>query len=184
MAVLRQLPTGFQKMGRDEFRKAIQATIDAANKRLKRLEESKMISPAYQSAMSSGGKFTLRGKNRNELIKEGARAIAFINMKTSTVKGARSYENSFISKLSNKAKGITDDQRAALFDGFRKIEQISPVGLNLYGSDRLIRLLADSIVDNNNDFSDMMQNALRELEKEYETAQMDYLSQLGDIWDL
>ena len=71
-------------------------------------------------------------------------------------------------KLSNKAKDITNDQRKVLFDSFRKLQQISPVGLNIYGSDRLIRMLADEVTDNKYSFEVTMQKALKELESEYE----------------
>lgn len=166
--VAKQLPQNFEKMKRDELAKQLQPTIDAANKRLKRLEGLKTLSPALNSVMESGGKFSIRGKSRNEVLKEASRAIAFINMKTSTVSGAKQFEKGFAAKLSNKAKDITNDQRKVLFDSFRKLQQISPVGLNIYGSDRLIRMLADEVTDNKYSFEVTMQKALKELESEYE----------------
>ena len=166
--VAKQLPQNFEKMKRDELAKQLQPTIDAANKRLKRLEGLKTLSPALNSVMESGGKFSIRGKNRNEVLKEASRAIAFINMKTSTVSGSKQFEKGFAAKLSNKAKDITNDQRKVLFDSFRKLQQISPVGLNIYGSDRLIRMLADEVTDNKYSFEVTMQKALKELEQEYE----------------
>ena len=166
--VAKQLPQNFEKMKRDELAKQLQPTIDAANKRLKRLEGLKTLSPALNSVMESGGKFSIRGKNRNEVLKEASRAIAFINMKTSTVSGSKQFEKGFAAKLSNKAKDITNDQRKVLFDSFRKLQQISPVGLNIYGSDRLIRMLADEVTDTKYSFEVTMQKALKELESEYE----------------
>lgn len=166
--VAKQLPQNFEKMKRDELAKQLQPTIDAANKRLKRLEGLKTLSPALNSVMESGGKFSIRGKSRNEVLKEASRAIAFINMKTSTVSGTKQFEKGFAAKLSNKAKDITNDQRKVLFDSFRKLQQISPVGLNIYGSDRLIRMLADEVTDTKYSFEVTMQKALKELEQEYE----------------
>ena len=155
-------------LSRSEVYKQVKPTIDAANKRLKRLEGLKTLSPALNSVMESGGKFSIKGKSRNEVLKEASRAIAFINMKTSTVSGAKQFEKGFAAKLSNKAKDITNDQRKVLFDSFRKLQQISPVGLNIYGSDRLIRMLADEVTDNKYSFEVTMQKALKELESEYE----------------
>lgn len=165
--VAKELPQNFAKMKRDELAKQLQPTIDAANKRLKRLEGLKTLSPALNSVMESGGKFSIKGKNRNKVLKEASRAIAFINMKTSTVSGAKQFERNFLAKLSNKAKDITNDQRKVLFDSFRKLEQISPVGLNIYGSDRLIRMLADEVTDDTYSFEVTMQKALKELESKY-----------------
>ena len=173
--VRKQLPDNFTSMKRGELAKQLQPTIDAANKRLKRLQGLETLSPALNSVMESGsGKFSLRGKTRNEVIKEASRAIAFINMRTSTVSGAKQFERNFAAKLSNKSKDITNDQRKTLFDSFRKLQQISPVGLNIYGSDRLIRMLADEVVDEKYSFETTMDKALKELTKAYEDFQSEY----------
>ena len=166
--VRKQLPDNFETMKRKDLIAQIQPTIDAANKRLKRLQGMETLSPALNSVMQSGGKFTIKGKTRNEVLKEASRAISFINMKTSTVSGAKQFEKNFAAKLSNKSKNITNDQRKTLFDSFRKLQQISPVGLNIYGSERLVRMLADEVVDENYSFEDTMNKALKELEHEYE----------------
>ena len=166
--VRKQLPDGFTSMKRADLIKEMQPTIDAANKRLKRLQGMETLSPALNSVMQSGGKFSIKGKNRNEILKESSRALSFINMKTSTVSGAKQFEKNFAAKLSNKSKNITNDQRKTLFDSFRKLQQISPVGLNIYGSERLVRMLADEVVDENYSFENTMNKALGELEREYE----------------
>ena len=172
--VRRQLPDNFTSMKRGELAKELQPTIDAANKRLKRLQGLETLSPALSSVMESGGRFSIKGKTRNEVIKEASRAIAFINMRTSTVSGAKAFEKNFAAKLSNKSKNITNDQRKTLFDAFRKLQQISPVGLNIYGSDRLIRMLADEVVDEKYSFETTMNKALKELEREYEQFMQEY----------
>lgn len=166
--VRKQLPDNFSTMKRKDLIAQIQPTIDAANKRLKRLQGMETLSPALNSVMQSGGKFTIKGKTRNEVLKEASRALSFINMKTSTVSGAKQFEKNFAAKLSNKSKNITNDQRKTLFDSFRKLQQISPVGLNIYGSERLVRMLADEVVDENYSFEATMDKALKELEREYE----------------
>lgn len=166
--VRKQLPDNFTSMSRKDLIAQMQPTIDAANKRLKRLQGMETLSPALNSVMQSGGKFSIKGKTRNEILKESSRAISFINMKTSTVSGAKQFEKNFAAKLSNKSKNITNDQRKTLFDSFRKLQQISPVGLNIYGSERLVRMLADEVVDENYSFETTMNKALKELEREYE----------------
>ena len=171
--VNRQLPNNFDKMKRGELVKQMQPTIDAANKRIKRLQGMKTLSPALNAVMDSGGKFSLKGKTRNEVLKEASRAVAFINMKTSTVSGTKQFERGFAAKLSNKAQNITNEQRKVLFDAFRKLEQISPVGLNVYGSDRLVGMLADEIVDEKYSFEELMQRALEDLQDEYEKFQLE-----------
>ena len=166
--IRKQLPDNFSTMSRKDLVAEMQPTIDAANKRLKRLQAMETLSPALNSVMQSGGKFSIKGKTRNEILKEASRALSFINMKTSTVMGAKQFEKNFAAKLSNKSKNISNDQRKTLFDSFRKLQQISPVGLNIYGSERLVRMLADEVVDENYSFEDTMNKALKELEREYE----------------
>ena len=169
--VRKQLPDNFSTMTRKDLISEIQPTIDAANKRIKRLQGMKTLSPALNAVMNGGGKFSLKGKTRNEVLKEASRAIAFVNMKTSTVSGAKKFEANFARKLSNKSQNISNDQRKVLFDAFRKLEQMSPVGLNVYGSDRLIRMLSDEVVDEKRSFEKIMQRALDELNREYEQFQ-------------
>ena len=171
--VKKQLPDNFSTMKRKDLIAEMQPTIDAANKRLKRLQGMETLSPALNSVLQSGGKFSIKGKTRNEILKESSRALSFINMKTSTVSGAKQFERNFAAKLSNKSKNITNDQRKTLFDSFRKLQQISPVGLNIYGSERLVRMLADEVVDENYSFEATMDKALKELDREYEQFMQD-----------
>lgn len=63
-----------------------------ANKRLVRLENNGFEdSPAYKKWVEQGAKkFSVRGKDYNELQKELARVRQFCNAKTSTIRGAQS----------------------------------------------------------------------------------------------
>lgn len=64
----------------------------AANKRIVRLEKNETkggIAPdALNAVHDNGGRFYVGNKTRNEMLSELARAREFMNMKTSTVKGA------------------------------------------------------------------------------------------------
>lgn len=62
-----------------------------ANKRLVRLENNGFEdSPAYKKWVEQGAqKFSVRGKDYNELQRELARVRAFCNAKTSTIRGAQ-----------------------------------------------------------------------------------------------
>lgn len=78
-----------------------------ANKRLVRLENHGFEdSPAYQQFVASGGeKFSVRGKDYNELQKELARVRQFINAKTSTIRGAQSVLKAIASNTGMDLKG-------------------------------------------------------------------------------
>ena len=139
------------KQSRKEMYKDAKKAIDAANKRIKRLEASGMFSPALESVKKHGGKFSTKGLNRNQLLREYAKAVEFMNMKTSTITGAKAYDRQIAMKLSNKAKSLTIDQKKTLFKAVRRTMEANPTLSDLYGSDRLIRFVADEVADNNED---------------------------------
>lgn len=74
------------------FRREASRLVSMANKRLIRLEYNKLTdSPAYQKLVEEMGerpRFSIRGKDYNEVQKEVARMRRFLNAKTSTVRGA------------------------------------------------------------------------------------------------
>lgn len=75
-----------------EFRREASRLASMANKRLQRLEGNKLTdSPAYQKLVEIMGdrpRFSIRGKDYNEVQREVARMRQFLNAKTSTVRGA------------------------------------------------------------------------------------------------
>lgn len=80
------------KKAQAEFRKEVSRLASLANKRIQRLENSKLTdSPAYQKWVDNGGvKFGVKGKTYNQLQSEMARLNRFINAQTSTVRGINS----------------------------------------------------------------------------------------------
>ena len=80
------------KNAQAEFRKEVSRLASLANKRIQRLEASKLTdSPAYQKWVENGGvKFGVKGKTYNQLQSEMARLNRFINAQTSTVRGINS----------------------------------------------------------------------------------------------
>lgn len=155
------------KQTRKEMYKDAKKAIDAANKRIKRLEASGLFSPALESVKKHGGKFTTKGLNRNQLLREYAKAVEFMNMKTSTITGAKVYEKQIAMKLSNKAKALTIDQKKTLFKAVRRTMEANPTLSDLYGSDRLIRFVADEVADNNEDLDSLLKSSFTELDRNY-----------------
>lgn len=160
------------EMTRNEIAKECRRYFDMANKRIKRLENSGLMSPALHAVMKEG-KFYAKGKDLNQLRHEYSRVMAFLNMSTSTVAGARQYESHITNIMGGK---LTDKQKSTLFDAFRRIKEVSPAGLMSYGSDRLISYLADEIrseddnIENGPDFDFelMVQKAMEEVMEVYD----------------
>ena len=157
------------KQTRKEMYADAKKAIDAANKRIKRLEASGLFSPALESVKKHGGKFSTKGLNRNQLLREYAKAVEFMNMKTSTITGAKVYEKQIAMKLSNKAKTLTIDQKKTLFKAVRRTMEANPTLSDLYGSDRLIRFVADEVSDNNEDLDSLLKVSFAELDRNYKS---------------
>lgn len=169
------------KQTRKEMYKDAKKAIDAANKRIKRLEASGLFSPALESVKKHGGKFSTKGLNRNQLLREYAKAVEFMNMKTSTTTGAKVYEKQIAMKLSNKAKSLTIDQKKTLFKAVRRTMEANPTLSDLYGSDRLIRFVADEVADNNEDLDSLLKSSFTELDRNYKKFVKGFGIGLDDI---
>ena len=169
------------KQTRKEMYADAKKAIDAANKRIKRLEASGLFSPALESVKKHGGKFSTKGLNRNQLLREYAKAVEFMNMKTSTITGAKVYEKQIAMKLSNKAKTLTIDQKKTLFKAVRRTMEANPTLSDLYGSDRLIRFVADEVADNNDDLDSLLKSSFTELDRNYKKFVTGFGINLDDI---
>lgn len=101
------------------LKKEVSRKASLANKRLKRLENKGLTEmPAYRQWVDYGGgvKFSVRGKDYNELQAELSRVNHFIDSKTSTIRGGTKmlkdmaattgieYEN--VGELYNKTRGF------------------------------------------------------------------------------
>jgi hypothetical protein len=82
-----------------------------ANKRLARLERNNLTHlPAYQKWLDykGGVKFSVKGKDYNELQKELARVNAFLNAKTSLVRQANKYLKEIAAMTGIKYKSVKE----------------------------------------------------------------------------
>lgn len=76
--------SGLSKLSENDLRKIASPMRDAANKNLKRLEKSGLSQYSAAYKKRHGKRFSLKGKNRNQLIKEIRDMSDFRNMKTSS----------------------------------------------------------------------------------------------------
>lgn len=83
--------------------RAVRRLADTANKRIKSFEEAGIEPPAYLNVMKSGGKFSTKGKDVNQLRSEFIRARNFLNMKTSTKKGYVKVKKDFFDRVNATA---------------------------------------------------------------------------------
>lgn len=186
-----QMAKDFRKFSRQELAKECRRYFDMANKRINRLESSKVLSPALHAVLNSGGKFYAKDADLKQLQHEYARCINFLNMGTSTVTTARQYERTIAEKLGGHK--LSTDQKSLLFKAFRTIEKTSPAGVQAYGSDRLIQYLADEIdsEDENimkgvgsQDWDAMIEKVIADMSVEYEKRMDEFYNSFKDIFSI
>lgn len=100
--------TDVNKFNEKTLRAAVQTLSDAANKRVRSINASGVISPAAR-AVEQHGKFTPKGKNRNQLLSEFVRAVNFLQSETSTVAGARNFTDKIRKNLGLNKTATAED---------------------------------------------------------------------------
>lgn len=116
----------FLKLGVKDLRKRVRRLADAGNKRINRLNQAGYNTPAYRQVMHSGGKFSTRSKNLNQLRAEYIRAKNFFEHKTSTIKGWRETVKSTIESLRDYDIDITPEQFDDVWRAYEELKEINP----------------------------------------------------------
>lgn len=115
---------GFDKKA---YRKEVSRLASLANKRLKRLEESNLTdSPAYQKWVEGGKvKFSVKGKDFNQLQAEMSKLNSFVNSKTSTIRGLNGVLKDMAANTGIRYKNMTELRSKAgkFFELSSKVEQ-------------------------------------------------------------
>lgn len=100
------------------FRKEVSRLASMANKRLKRLERNGLqMLPAYQKWQENGSiKFSVKGKDYNQLQSEYWRLKNFLDNRTSTVRGANSFLREMAQNTGIQYGGLNDlKQKSKMF---------------------------------------------------------------------
>lgn len=132
-----------------DFKTITSRLVSASNKRLKRLEQTKLgvHAPAYASVRARGSKFSVRGKNMNQLKSEFATAKHFLGMKTSTAKGWNRYRT----MMEIRTGQFTDGESlnwsgrtwSKYWEVYRKFQEIHGGTFKKGDSDRIQQLLTE-----------------------------------------
>lgn len=112
-----------------QLRREASRLVSMANKRLIRLESNKLTDvPAYQQLVDIMGnkpRFSIRGKDYNELQREISRMRRFLDAKTSTVRGANQVLKEMAKNTGIKYKTMKELREKAklFFELANKVEQ-------------------------------------------------------------
>ena len=123
----KNIPNFDSKVDRLKYlKKEANRLTSMANKRVRRLEANNLTdAPAYQQYIASGGKFSVRGKDYNQLQQEISRLQAFLSSQTSTVRGYNNVLKEMANNTGIKYKNLADlkQKSTAFFELHSKVEQ-------------------------------------------------------------
>lgn len=97
--LMRLRPSTISRMDAATLGKVVTRLSSAANKRARRIAAKGISTPATRAMERSGGKFSSKGKDINELRTEYKRVKSFLKSETSTIKGYTKFAQRFEKKL-------------------------------------------------------------------------------------
>lgn len=138
-------------MSRKELAKVVSILASAANKRLKRIETAGLenYSSAYRYIERTGGKFSVAGKNTEELIVEYKRAKGFLSPSrtTSTIKGIKASMQENETKVQERL-GVTfknEEESKDFWKAYNKYADNHRAKVYNTGSDTIQKLIAQRV---------------------------------------
>lgn len=116
----------FNKLNKKDLQKVVGRLVSAGNKRLRSFERSGQKSPATRHVNKSGGVFSTKGKNINELRSEYTRAKNFLQSKTGTRKGWEQVKRETVASLNEMGVPMTKEQFDDVWEAYEDLKELSP----------------------------------------------------------
>ena len=175
------------KLSLDELKQLSSRLNSAANKRLRRMEQTgeDRYSPAYSSIMKSGGNFSVKGKETKTDIKnEIQRASGFLSAKTGKISGVRKHRKK-IREIEERAakkdqeaaqeagrvpeepveldmESMTEAQKKKLYRALDRLREKNAAAVHNIGSDLIIAALRRTQLKDKRTSMDRLVEALEE----------------------
>lgn len=160
-------------MVRSELAAIATPLFSTVNKRIKRLIDSDTVSPALEGLIRKRGvnpRFSARGKDLASLQREYAEALAWYNLNTSTVTGARQFTKKLQAKIGERVKD--KEYVKSVFDLMHSVAERIPVMLagNMIGTQDILNNIveqytADEITEFMSD-ADVQESIINEMVQE------------------
>ena len=176
-------------LSESEMKQITSRLVSASNKRIRRLEQTTMgtSSFAYQKVESRGKKFSVRGKNLNQVKQEFKLAKQFLQYKTSTVSGWKKYRSKMEQRVSGETYGESQQWKDATWKKFwkvyRRFEETNGGTFKKGDSDRIQQILHEIFTNEDKRhsvdyFSDVLDEKYNDL---YEEETEDDIDDYFDI---
>ena len=144
--ILKQSTKKLMNLTRAKLARVISSLASAGNKRLKRLEKAGLSeqSPAYRYIEKSGGKFSVKGKTKEELLLELKRAKKFLSEETttSTLRGTREFikeQEKIVNERLGDFKSKNDEKE--FWNAYKKYSEAHKADTYNLGSDKVQRTI-------------------------------------------
>lgn len=169
------------KLNLTDLKALTQRLVSASNKRLKRLESSNVgdYSGALQRRKKSGGRFSTKGKNINELRSEFRKAKTFLKSKTSTITGTRKVINTMSKKITGSGLdtigGFKSERTYKRFwNLYHDLEQTQSGLIGIVGGSAEVQKIVYDAMKNNRSNAGAIQEINQRLDELYEDLNDDY----------
>ena len=168
-----------QRMRRKELATVVSQLASAANKRLTRLElsETGTLSPAYQQATKRAERFSVAGKNVNQLRNEYKNVAQFLKRSTSSVSGWNKVRKKTHERIGGGFKNAEQEKR--FWSAYRELEKGHYSDVMGYGSTETQRMLRREYSSGKTD-EEILETMLDRLYEEYEAAQTEMREEFDD----
>lgn len=167
------------KLNEKELRKALNTAVSAANKRIKRLEESGVSSGALENLKSNRTQqyFSSKDKDYKQLRAELMRARNFLRAKSSTLRGAKKIEKEIGKRINFDYSSMNKKQKNTFWESYNEIKKMYP-NLAYQDSEKLQREVVKMYRKNTNIKTDDLISKTSDyiLKKYYGTTEDDILS--------
>ena len=143
----------FNKLSESDLRAITSRLVSASNKRIRRLQEQDIDSPALQTLGARTGFSTitpkgLEGKQRvNYLRQEFAQARHFLSLKTSTLSGAKNMVKKMSSTISEKyGVSLSKPQMKSVINVMNRLKRTRKIGSRgSVSSQKMFQLLSQRV---------------------------------------
>lgn len=160
----------FNKLNKADLRKVVGRLVSAGNKRLRAFEKAGESSPSTRHIERTGGAFSTKGKNVNELRAEYTRAKTFLQSKTSSRRGWKKVKKDTAETLKRQGvKGLTPDKLDDVLKVYERLKEVDP---SVATKNMKYRIMSDiSEMTDGRNIDDVMDEMLDRIDDIYEEQQ-------------
>ena len=160
----------FRSLGERDLREVVGRLVSAGNKRLRSFSKAGETSPATRQAAKSGGAFSTKGKDLNQLRSEYARAKQFLTARTSTKAGWKKVQKDTLKELKKQGVDVTPTEFGKMWSAYEKLKEQSPEIADKRLKYKVLNDIADMADDPNRSASDIATELHSKLSDIYEKA--------------